>query len=143
MAEIIDNYRNLIEEEYNQLGLIYNFYAIGMVLHRIQFVRETKTFQYFSVEANEQFKKLLSIQSLDNFKYEDIFPDNRENKFDWSTILGYAGEFYSTAFYYCYSELLQKWFRFLVICPCKGYTLVAIEDITSEKEGKASNRIHP
>jgi len=131
MEDSIQEYVPIIEEEFKRLGLFYNPHASGLALHRVQFHRDTKTFTYQCTEANELFRRIFSISDLADFRYESIFPyEEGTSRFDWSIVLGHAGEFYSTSYFYCYSTLLNKWIRFLVIGPRRGVALVAAEDIT-------------
>ncbi len=132
MEDNIKQYIPIIEEEYRRLGLFYNVYAAGIALQVIEFYKESKTFNYHFVEADDHFKRLLNITNIENFKYEQFFPIEGSGKFDWNVVLGHSGVFYSTSYFYCYSEVLSKWFRFLVICPKKNYVLTVVEDITQQ-----------
>ncbi|MGC8803873.1 MAG: hypothetical protein ACP5PS_08925 [Bacteroidales bacterium] len=133
MLESLQHFVPYIEEEYKRLGLFYNAHAAGLALHRVQFLRDSKSFSYQCVEADELFKRLMAVTTLDNFRYEVIFPqEDGSSRFDWSIVLGHANEFYSTSYFYCFSPILQKWIRFLVIGPKKGLALVAVEDITQK-----------
>jgi hypothetical protein len=79
------------------------------------------------------FKKLLGITDFQNFRYEQVFPEEEgAPRFDWSVVLGHAGEFYSTSYFYSYSTILNRWIRFLVVGPQRGMALVAAEDITQK-----------
>jgi len=133
MPQSLHEYVSVIEEEFKRLGLFYNAHVAGLALHRVQFQRESKSFSYQCTEANDLFRKILSITNIADFRYESIFPyEEGTSRFDWSIVLGHAGEFYSTSYFYCYSPLLNKWIRFLIVGPKKGLALVAAEDITQK-----------
>lgn len=133
MSDSLQEFVPFIEEEYKRLGLFYNAHAAGLALHRVHFQRDSKTFSYQCTEADTLFQKLMSINTIENFRYETVFPNEEgSSRFDWSIVLGHAGEFYSTSYFYCYSPLLNKWIRFLIVGPKKGLALVAVEDITQK-----------
>ncbi len=132
-------YYDIIEDELNRFGIFFNPTKMGIALHEVRYDKVSKTFSYSCVDADENFKKILSLSSIENIRYDEIFPQDKENKFDWSIVMGHSSEFFSMSKYYCYSDILKRWISFLVISPKKGYVLLVAEDITDKKINKTQN----
>lgn len=136
MINELEKYNNQIDEVLRRYGINVALPHLGVALHKITFDHEKKVFDYECVEINNEFKSILNIvdDNLKLLRYQELFPENKESKFDWSVLIGHIGEFQSLTKYYCYSELLKKWFRFIALSPEKGYTLLVAEDISNSKE---------
>ncbi len=141
MNDDIKQYFIYVEDEYKRFGLNFNPNSIGLSVNKVQFFRETKSFSYQCISGNDIFKNIFKIESIENFRYEDFFPQQSESKFDWSVILGHAAEFYSISFFYCHSVVLSRWFKCMIIAPKKGIALISFEDITDEKNNEISENL--
>jgi hypothetical protein len=135
MVSELAKYNIQIEEVLVRYGINISLPQMGVALHRVTFDHEKKLFDYECIEINDEYKSILSIDidKLKNLKYQELFPQYKENKFDWAALIGHVSEFQSLTKYYCYSEPLNKWCRFVALCPEKGYTLLVAEDISKSK----------
>lgn len=141
MNNEISQYLIYIEDEYKRFGLNFNANTIGLSINKVQFFRDSKTFAYDCIAGNDIFKNIFNIETTENFRYENFFPQQTESKFDWSVILGHAAEFYSTSFFYCHSIVLNRWFKCMIISPKKGIALISFEDITNEKNKEIGENV--
>lgn len=135
MSEELKTYNSLIGEALERYGLKYNNSGMGLALHKVSFDNNQKSFNYECVAANNDFIEILGIKGveLSGLRYEIIFPETKENKFDWKALLGHIGNHQSYAKFYCFSASLNKWCRFVAFSPNKGEAILVAEDISIEK----------
>jgi hypothetical protein len=136
MASDLARYNSQIGEVLKRYGLSVSLPQLGIALHKVSYDHEKKQFDYECVGVNDEYKMMLSIvnENLKSLRYQELFPQNKENKFDWAALIGHIGEFQSLTKYYCFSEPLNKWYRFIALSPEKGFTLLVAEDISLSKQ---------
>jgi hypothetical protein len=144
MVNELTKYNKLIEEVLKRYGINVSIPQLGVALHRVTFDHDKKIFDYECIEINSEYKTILNIdnENLKSLRYQELFPENKENKFDWAALIGHIGEFQSLTNYYCYSEPLNKWYRFVALSPEKGFTLLVAEDISKIKFDEIQSNIN-
>jgi hypothetical protein len=117
--------------------------SLGYAIHSVSYDYVRKTYDYSCTGIDALFMKMLNIEgkALDCIRYDTIFPENKENKFDWSALIGHIGTYQSKSKYYCFSEPLKRWYRFVAFSPVKGKAILILEDITTEKELEIAENI--
>ena len=149
MISDLIKYHAEIDEVLKRYSISVAVPQMGIALHKITYNHDKRIFDYECIGFNETYKSLLQLDdsNLKSVRYQELFPQNKENKFDWASLIGHVGEFQSLTKYYCYSEPLNKWYRFIALCPEKGLTLLLAEDISNLKQEeinqnrtKASNK---
>ena len=136
-------YKPIVEEALNYYRLPVSDKFRGLALHRVVYNESSKTFNYHCIQTDDFFVSLLALEhiAVENIKYAELFPENKEARFDWSAILGHIATFQSTTKFYCFSEQTSKWYKFVAVSPEIGFTLLIAEDITLEKEQEIAKNI--
>lgn len=129
-----------IHDRYNKKVDVHN---ISAALHDISYDDVTKTFTYKCIDADEGFHKLFQTDnaSLATLVYENIFPETKENKFNWGALIGHVGKFGSISSFYAFSPNTNKWYSIMAISPEQGKTLLLFYDITEEKTKEIAKNI--
>ena len=136
MAKDIATYLPLINETIEQHGFNAKGSKLGIVLHRVYVDGAGNTSDYEPTEANDVFFEITNVTAdkLSGLRYSSLFPEAKEVKFDWISVIGQAGTSYARIKFYCFSEALGKWFSFLAFSPEKGYSILVVKDITDFKK---------
>jgi hypothetical protein len=136
MISELTKYQAEIDEVLKRYSIGIAVTHMGIALHKITYNHEKRLFDYECIGINETYKKILNLDdsNLKSVRYQELFPQNKENKFDWASLIGHIGEFQSLTKYYCFSEPLNKWYRFIALSPEKGLTLLVAEEISNIKQ---------
>ena len=129
-----------IHDRYNKKVDVHN---ISAALHDIFYDDATKTFTYKCIDADESFHQLFQTDnaSLATLVYENIFPETKENKFNWGALIGHVGKFGSISSFYTYCLNKNKWYSIMAVSPEQGKTLLLFYDITEEKTKEIAKNI--
>lgn len=143
MDKDLSKYKDIIEAAYTYYRLPISGIQRGIALHSVKFNDATKKFEYECISADPAFLKLLNKENtiLGDIKYAEIFPEDKETKFDWSAMLGHIAKFQSLTKFYCFSGHTSKWYKFLAVSPESGYAILVVEDITGEKEQEIAQNL--
>ncbi len=135
MVSEIDSYKPIIEETLRKFDCKLPMGSYGIAYHKIYVDGSGSPSDYEFNEADEKFLQLLQVNAnqLGTLRYENLFPETKETKFDWVSTLGQAAISDGRAKFYCYSKLLDKWFSIFSFGPKKGYAFFIFEDISNAK----------
>ena len=135
MVSEIDSYKPIIEETLRKFDCKSPMNLYGIAYHKIYVDGSGAPSDYEFNEVDDKFKELFSVNQdqLGKFRYENIFPENKETKFDWVAALGQAAIFDGRSKFYSHSATLNKWFSVFSFGPKKGYAFFIFEDISNAK----------
>lgn len=143
MDKDLSKYKTIIEDALNYYRLPLSGKARGLALHKIIYKEAEKKFDYECISADPVYLSFLNLEQIEpgKIRYAEIFPENKETKFDWSAMLGHIATFQSLSKFYCFSEQTLKWYKFVAVSPEKDLALLIAEDITGEKEQEIAQNI--
>ena len=135
MVGEIDSYKPIIEETLRKFDCKSPMNSYGIAYHKIYVDGSGAPSDYEFDEVDDKFKELFGVNpdQLGKFRYENIFPENKETKFDWVATLGQAAIFDGRCKFYSHSATLNKWFLVFSFGLKKGYAFLIFEDISDAK----------
>jgi PAS domain S-box-containing protein len=109
-------------------------FAIGKILKNnhgqaidCELISVNKAFEIFSGKKKEE---------LLGHKCSELFPDYKNNKFNWIDLAGSVSLKNSKAKFSFYAEQAEKWYTVSVFSPENGYFIILLDDITKLKKSE-------
>jgi hypothetical protein len=135
MANELETYYNDICETIVEFGIDDNPDQLGIAMHRVYVDGSGSPSDYELTESNEAFINITgtSKEKITDFRYSNIFPEKKDEGFDWVEVLGRAGTTNARTKFYYFSEIKNKWFSILAFSLKKGYAVLVLRDITTNK----------
>jgi hypothetical protein len=135
MANELEAYQQSIDKMATDLGFGSPGAPLGIALHRVYVDGAGNASDYELSDVNDQFLEILGLNRnhLSGLRYADLFPENKETKFDWTSVLGNSSISEARTKFSIHSEITNKWYSMMSFSPKKGYALLIVEDITSQK----------
>ena len=143
MANELEAYKQSIEKMASDLGFGNPGASFGIALHRVYVDGAGNASDYELCDVNDIFLEILGLNRnhLSGLRYADLFPENKETKFDWTSVLGNTSISEARTKFSIHSDITNKWYNMMSFCPKKGYALLILEDITAQKKKEIEHMV--